>query len=113
MTQPQQPGVEPAATERLLARQAEQVSSELAAQEAGWEHGFTRRSFLAGAGRGGGAARGSQRAPTKPAYAATGVSNGNPLIPIFLRGAADGLRILVPASSELGVDYLRTVRGRL
>jgi uncharacterized protein (DUF1501 family) len=113
MTQPQQPGGEHPATERLLARQAEQVGAELAAQEAGWERGFTRRSFLAGAGMAGVAALGSQLVTTKAAYAATGVGNGNTLITVFLRGAADGLRILVPASSELGVDYLRTVRGKL
>ena len=113
MTQPQHPGAQPVAAERLLARRAEQVSAELAAQEAGWQRGFTRRSFLAGAGMVGVAALGSQLVTTKAAYAATGVSNGNTLITIFLRGAADGLRILVPATSELGVDYLRTVRGKL
>jgi len=32
---------------------------------------------------------------------------------VFLRGAADGLHVLVPNSSALGLDYLRTVRGAL
>lgn len=108
MTQPEQ-----AAAEQLLVRKAEQVGAELAAQDAGWERGWTRRSFLAGAGMVGVAALGSQLVTTKAAYAASGLSNGNTLVTIFLRGAADGLRILVPASSELGVDYLRTVRANL
>jgi uncharacterized protein (DUF1501 family) len=113
MTQPRQPGVEQPGAERLLVRQAEQVSADLAAQDAGWERGWTRRSFLAGAGMVGVAALGTQLVTTRAAYAASGLSNGNTLITIFLRGAADGLRILVPASAELGVDYLRTVRDQL
>jgi uncharacterized protein (DUF1501 family) len=113
MTQQPPPGAEHPAAERLLVAKAEQVSSELAAQDAGWERGWTRRSFLAGAGMVGVAALGSQLVTTKAAYAASGLSNGNTLITIFLRGAADGLRILVPASSELGVDYLNTVRAKL
>src|SRR6476469_8378683 len=98
---------------RRLARQAERVSADLAAQDASWEGGWTRRSFLAGAGMVGVAALGSQLVTTRAAYAAPGLGNGNTLVCIFLRGAADGLRILVPASSELGVDYLRTVRANL
>jgi uncharacterized protein (DUF1501 family) len=100
-------------TERVLIEHAEQVSAELRAQDAGWERSWTRRSFLAGAGMVGVAALGSQLVTTRAAYAAAGLSNGNTLITIFLRGAADGLRILVPASSELGVDYLRSVRDKL
>jgi len=99
--------------ERRLVAEAEQVTADLAAQDAGWERGWTRRSFLAGAGMVGVAALGSQLVTTKAAYAASGLSNGNTLITIFLRGAADGLRILVPASSSLGVDYLNTVRPKL
>lgn len=113
MTEPTPLGGEQPGAEQLLVRKAEQVSAELAAQEAGWDRGFTRRSFLAGAGMVGVAALGSQLVTTKAAYAASGLSNGNTLVTVFLRGAADGLRILVPASSELGVDYLRTVRGNL
>jgi uncharacterized protein (DUF1501 family) len=109
----QQAAAQPQGAEQLLVRKAEQVSADLAAQDAGWQRGFTRRSFLAGAGMVGVAALGSQLVTTKAAYAASGLSNGNTLVTIFLRGAADGLRILVPASSELGVDYLRTVRGNL
>ena len=108
-----QAGGPQAGAEQLLVRKAEQVSAELAAQDAGWDRGFTRRTFLAGAGMVGVAALGSQLVTTKAAYAASGLSSGNTLVTIFLRGAADGLRILVPASSELGVDYLRTVRGNL
>ena len=108
MTDPQLP-----AADRLLARRAEQASAELRAQDAGWERGWTRRSFLAGAGMAGVAALGSQLVSTRAAYAAPGLSNGNTLITIFMRGAADGLRILVPASAALGVDYLHSVRDRL
>ncbi|MBE7188729.1 DUF1501 domain-containing protein, partial [Jatrophihabitans endophyticus] len=35
------------------------------------------------------------------------------LVVVFLRGAADGLHVLVPATSALGVDYLNTVRPNL
>jgi uncharacterized protein (DUF1501 family) len=96
-----------------LARQADRVSADLAAQDASWEGGWTRRSFLAGAGMVGVAALGSQLVTTRAAYAASGLSNGNTLVCIFLRGAADGLRILVPASSDTGLDYLTTVRAPL
>jgi uncharacterized protein (DUF1501 family) len=108
MTHPQLP-----AADRLLIRQAEQVSADLCDQDAGWERGWTRRSFLAGVGMAGVAALGSQLVTTKAAYAAPATSNGNTLITIFLRGAADGLRILVPASASLGVDYLHSVRDKL
>lgn len=103
----------PVAAELRLVAEAEQVTADLAAQDTGWERGWTRRSFLAGAGMVGVAALGSQLVTTKAAYAASGLSNGNTLITVFLRGAADGLRILVPASSALGVDYLNTVRPKL
>jgi len=100
-------------TAERLTRQAEQVSADLAAQDASWQGGWTRRSFLAGAGMVGVAALGSQLVTTRAAYAASGLSNGNTLICIFLRGAADGLRILVPATSDTGLDYLTTVRANL
>lgn len=101
-------------TAERLARQAERVSADLAAQDASWaQGGWTRRSFLAGAGMVGVAALGSQLVTTRAAYAASGQSFGNTLICIFMRGAADGLRILVPASSDLGLDYLTTVRANL
>lgn len=59
------------------------------------------------------AALGSQLVTTKAASAAPGTSNGNTVISIFLRGAADGLPMLVPASSSLGFDYLDQVRPGL
>ncbi|HEX4727251.1 MAG TPA: twin-arginine translocation signal domain-containing protein, partial [Jatrophihabitans sp.] len=103
-----------AAAEAVLVAQADQVRAELCAQQAAWgDKGWTRRSFLAGAGMVGVAALGSQLVTTRAAYAAPAASNGNTLICIFLRGAADGLRILVPANAELGVDYLRSVRANL
>lgn len=92
---------------------AEHVDAELSGQRALWEKGHTRRTFLAGAGMVGVAALGSQLITSKAAYAATGGGNGRTLITIFLRGAADGLRILVPNSSDLGLDYLQQVRPML
>jgi len=103
-----------AAAEALLVAQADRVRDELCAQQAAWgDKGWTRRSFLAGSGMVGVAALGSQLVTTRAAYAAPATSNGNTLICVFMRGAADGLRILVPASSALGVDYLRSVRANL
>jgi uncharacterized protein (DUF1501 family) len=100
--------------EALLAQRAEQVESDRYAQDERWgQSGWTRRRFLAGLGMVGVAALGSQLVTTRVAYAAPGVSNGNTLVTVFLRGAADGLRILVPAGSQLGGDYLRSVRGPL
>ena len=59
-------------TAERLAREAEQVSADLAAQDASWQRGWTRRSFLAGAGMVGVAALGSQLVTTRAAYAAPG-----------------------------------------
>jgi uncharacterized protein (DUF1501 family) len=101
------------AGEALLVEQASRVRAELCEQDAAWRAGWTRRSFLAGAGMVGVAALASQLVTTRAAYAAPGTSNGNTLITIFMRGAADGLRILVPASSDLGLDYLTSVRPKL
>ncbi|MCW2494290.1 DUF1501 domain-containing protein [Jatrophihabitans sp.] len=87
----------------------------LAAQDAAWAGGsWTRRSFLAGLGMVGVAALGSQLVTSRASYA-TGPTAGttNTLVVVFLRGAADGLRILVPNSSALGLDYLTTVRNDL
>src|ERR1700712_4779102 len=93
------------AGDKLLVEQAAQVEAGRCAQDQAWgEKGWTRRTFLAGAGMVGVAALGSQLVTTRAAYAAAGTgANGNTLITIFMRGAADGLRILVPASSALGV----------
>ncbi len=105
------------AGDRLLVEQAAQVQAGLCAQDQAWagEKSWTRRTFLAGAGMVGVAALGSQLVTTRAAYAATPATAAttNTLITIFMRGAADGLRILVPASSSLGVDYLHSVRPKL
>ncbi|MDT4931875.1 MAG: hypothetical protein QOF92_4742 [Pseudonocardiales bacterium] len=93
---------------------AEQVRAELGAQDDAWgTSGWTRRRFLAGVGLAGVAALGSQLVTTRAAYAATASTTDRTLIVVFLRGAADGLRILVPNSAGLGLDYLRTVRDAL
>src|SRR5919198_1219123 len=95
-------------------RAAEQVRCDLQAQDDAWgTSGWTRRRFLAGLGMVGVAALGSQLVTTRAAYAATPTGDERTLIVIFLRGAADGLHILVPNSSALGLDYLRGVRGDL
>jgi uncharacterized protein (DUF1501 family) len=98
---------------RILTAQAATVEQDRCNQDALWNKGFTRRRFLAGAGMVSVAALGSQLVTTKVAYAATGTSNGNTLITVFLRGAADGLRILVPATAALGMNYLQQVRPAL
>ncbi len=73
--------------------------------------GLTRRRFVAGLGAVGVSVVGSQLINTRVAYGAT--SNPNTVIVMFLRGGADGLRILSPHSAALGVNYLRTVRAGL
>jgi len=105
----------PVTGEAVLTRQAGALQQQLLEQDAAWCAGsWTRRSFLAGLGMVGVAALGSQLVTTRAAYAASTVgSNGNTLIVIFMRGAADGLRILVPNTADLGLDYLRTVRPGL
>lgn len=103
------------AAEQALQRRAEKVRAELCAQDDAWgTSGWTRRRFLGGMGLVGVAALGSQLVTTRVAYGASATSTTpNTLITVFLRGAADGLRILAPASSALGLDYLRTVRAPL
>ncbi|UQX89675.1 DUF1501 domain-containing protein [Jatrophihabitans telluris] len=104
----------PSELSSALARQAESVASALCDQDARWgASGWTRRRFLSGMGMVGVAALGTQLVTTKVAYAAPNTASGNTLITVFLRGAADGLRILVPASDGLGVGYLRSVRSSL
>jgi uncharacterized protein (DUF1501 family) len=94
--------------------QAEQVCTDLRAQDDAWgTRGWSRRRFLAGVGMAGVAALGSQLVTSRAAYAADPSPTERTLVVIFLRGAADGLRILVPNSSALGLDYLRSVRGAL
>ena len=93
---------------------AAEVQCELQAQDEAWGvSGWTRRRFLAGLGMVGVAALGSQLVTTRAAYAATPTGTERTLVLIFLRGAADGLRILVPNSAALGRDYLLGVRGDL
>lgn len=76
--------------------------------------GLTRRRFVQGVGAVGVTAVASQLVTTRVAYAATtaGVAD-NTLITIFLRGGADGLRILAPNSADLGLPYLKQVRSTL
>jgi uncharacterized protein (DUF1501 family) len=93
-----------------LERQAEVVTCELQAQQHLWDNGFTRRRFLAGAGMVGVAAFASQLVTTKVAF---GKTSANAVVVVFLRGGTDGLRVLVPASSALGADYLKKVRPGL
>ncbi|HVU93024.1 MAG TPA: DUF1501 domain-containing protein [Jatrophihabitans sp.] len=93
---------------------AEQARGELQAQDDAWgTGGWTRRRFLAGVGMAGVAALGTQLVTTRAAYAAAPTGGERTLITVFLRGAADGLHILVPNSADLGLDYLRSVRGHL
>jgi uncharacterized protein (DUF1501 family) len=77
--------------------------------------GLTRRRFVQGVGAAGVAAVGTPLVTTRVAYAATSAGAGvdTTLITIFLRGGADGLRILPPNSVDLGVSYLRQVRASL
>jgi uncharacterized protein (DUF1501 family) len=97
-----------------LQRSAERVRCELQAQDDSWgSGGWTRRRFLAGVGLAGVAALGTQLVTSRAAYAAAPTGRERTLIVIFLRGAADGLHILVPNSAELGLDHLREVRGKL
>ncbi|WP_375480867.1 DUF1501 domain-containing protein [uncultured Jatrophihabitans sp.] len=98
----------------VLRRRAERVSCELAAQDEAWgQSGWTRRRFLAGVGMAGVATLGSQLVTSRASFASAATANDQTLVVVFMRGAADGLRILVPSSSDLGVDYLRTVRSKL
>jgi uncharacterized protein (DUF1501 family) len=97
-----------------LRRTAERVGCELQAQDDAWgAAGWTRRRFLAGLGLVGVAALGSQLVTTRAAYAAAPTGTERTLVVIFLRGAADGLHIVVPNSADLGRDYLRSVRPGL
>ncbi|GAB2481856.1 DUF1501 domain-containing protein [Jatrophihabitans fulvus] len=99
--------------ECALEAKAARVSAELAAQDAAWSGGWTRRRFLAGAGMVGVAAMGTQLVTARAAYAASPSTSDRTLIVIFLRGAADGLRILQPNTSDLGLDHLKQVRPSL
>ncbi|MDT4933188.1 MAG: hypothetical protein QOK11_1080 [Pseudonocardiales bacterium] len=103
------------AAELAMRRGAERVQAQLCEQDEAWgTRGWTRRRFLTGMGLVGVAALGSQLVTTRVAYGVgADPTTQNTLITIFLRGAADGLRILAPNSAELGLDFLQTVRGPL
>jgi len=93
---------------------AEQVQCELRAQDDAWgRSGWTRRRFLAGLGMVGVASLGAQLVTTRAAYAADATGTERTLLVIFLRGAADGLHLLVPNNAALGLDYLKSVRADL
>ncbi|MGN6605515.1 MAG: DUF1501 domain-containing protein [Jatrophihabitans sp.] len=97
-----------------LRRQAAAVQRDLAAQDEAWgTSGWTRRRFLAGVGMAGVAALGTQLVTTRAAFASTPTGTERTLVVIFLRGAADGLRILQPMTDSLGLSYLRGVRSSL
>ncbi len=104
----------PTAGDGALRVQAEAVRADLDRQHQSWiARGTTRRKFIAGAGMVGVAALGAQYVTTRVAYAAPAQATGNTLIFVFFRGGCDGLRMLVPASDDLGGAYLRSVRGTI
>jgi uncharacterized protein (DUF1501 family) len=78
-----------------------------------WEKGFTRRRFLGGVGMVGVAALATQLVTSKVSFSAAGTGTGNTLIVIFMRGGADGLRILVPNANSLGLADLQAARPAL
>ena len=100
-----------------LIQQAATVDADLAAQDAAWSKGFTRRRFIQGAGMVGAAALGTQLVTTRVAYAAPVAGQDpttlNTVVTVFLRGGCDGLRVVVPGASALGGDYLAQVRPGL
>ena len=97
-----------------LQHAADRVQCELHAQDDAWgRSGWTRRRFLTGLGMVGVAALGTQLVTTRAAYAADATGAERTLLVIFLRGAADGLHLLVPNNSALGLDYLKSVRADL
>ena len=100
--------------EAKLRQHAEQVTCDLDSQIDAWGgNGWTRRRFIGGAGMVGAAALASQLVTTRAAFGATSATTTNTVVLIFLRGAADGLRIVVPNSADLGLTYLRQVRPQL
>ena len=91
----------------------EAVAADLESQDRLWDKGFTRRRFLGGVGLVGVAALGTQLVTSRVSFSAAGTANGNSLIVIFLRGGADGLRILVPNANSLGLADLQAQRPGL
>ena len=95
-----------------LQRRADQVRCELEAQDDAWGHRRLDPAALPGRrrhGRCGRAGHASWSPPAPPTPRRPRAADRT-LITVFLRGAADGLRILVPNTSDLGLDYLRSVR---
>lgn len=108
------PCVEQDRADAALRARADKVRADLQAQDDAWgTSGWTRRRFIGGVGMVGCAALASQLVTARASFATTPSTTGNTLIVIFMRGAADGLRILVPNSSDLGLNYLREVRPKL
>jgi uncharacterized protein (DUF1501 family) len=89
------------------------VQARLDAQDRLWDKGFTRRRFLGGVGMVGVAALATQLVTSRVSFSAAGASTGNTLIVIFMRGGADGLRILVPNAPSLGLTDLTAARPAL
>ena len=105
-------GLSPAQAAATVQAEAERVQADLDCQQHAWSSGgWTRRRLLKGIGLAGAAALATQFVTTRVSFAATPATNT--VIVIFLRGGADGLRLLVPKGTELGGDYLKTVRGPL
>ena len=101
--------------ETTLRAHADQVSAARTAQDDAWGcSGWTRRRFIGGAGMVGAAALAGQLVTSRVAFAATPTpTTTNTLVVVFLRGAADGLRMVVPNTADLGLTYLREVRPQL
>ncbi len=91
----------------------EAVQAKLESQNRLWDKGFTRRRFLGGVGMVGVAALATQLVTSRVSFSAAGASTGNSLIVIFMRGGADGLRILVPNANSLGLADLQSQRPGL
>lgn len=75
--------------------------------------GMTRRHFVVGLGLAGAAAFAGELVTTRVALAATPDATANTVVVVFLRGGADGLRILVPNAASLGLTYLSSIRDNL
>jgi uncharacterized protein (DUF1501 family) len=91
------------------------VTARIDDQQQAWARGFTRRRFLGGVGLAGVAALGTQLVTSRVSFRAAGAAAapGNTMIVIFMRGGADGLRILVPNANSLGLADLQAARPAL
>src|SRR5689334_19155134 len=86
----------PTLTDAAIRVQADRVQQDLAGQKEGWRRGFTRRKVLAGAGKVGVAALGTQLVTTRVAFGDP-ATTARTLVVVFLRGGMDGLSVIVPA----------------